>query len=170
MTARFIYENLVANESMVSVSSLRNGLVTSAKKEGTGSAVITTSGNFRGPVDLEYIVEIDGLGTGEVGSSTFKWSDGGGTWNATLVTTPATATELNYGTMITFVGGTGADFVIGDKWYFKGINLFNAGQMLDRDRDHIYRSTNLDSNVIMTEGLLYITTENGYSRILTEAG
>lgn len=168
---RFIFENLAADESMISVSSLRNGLVTSAKKEGTGSAIITTSGNFRGPIDLEYIVEIDSIAGGaEVGQATFKWTDGGGTWNATGVTTPATATELNYDVMIGFTTGAGADFVGGDKWYFKGINLFNAGQMLDRDRDHIYRSTDLDSNVIMTEGLLYIYTENGYSRILTEAG
>ena len=168
--ARFIYENLVEDETMISVSSLRNGLVTSAKKEGTGSAVITTSGNFRGSTDLEYIVEIDSIvGGAEVGQATFKWSDGGGTWDATGVTTPATATELNYGVMIAFTTGAGADFVVGDKWYFKGINLFNAGQMLDRDRDHIYRSEDLDSNVIMTEGLLYITTEGG-AKISTEAG
>ena len=167
---RFIYENLVADESMISVSSLRNGLVTSAKKEGTGSAVITTSGNFRGPIDLEYIVEIDSIAGGaEVGQATYKWSDGGGTWDATGVVTSAVATELNYDTMIAFTTGAGADFVVGDKWYFKGINLFNAGKMLDRDRDHIYRSTNLDSNVIMTQGLRYITTEGG-SKISTEAG
>ncbi len=170
MTARFIFENLVADESMISVSSLRNGLVTSAKKEGTGSAVITISGNFRGPIDLEYIVEIDSIGGGaEVGQATFKWTDGGGTWDATGVLTSATAIELNYGIMISHITGAGADFVVGDKWYFKGINLFNAGQMLDRDRDHIYRSTNLDSNVIMTEGLRYITTEGGL-KISTEAG
>lgn len=169
-TPRFIYDNIVADETMISVSSLRNGLVTSAKKEGTGSAVITTSGNFSGPVDLEYIVEIDSIAGGaEVGQATFKWSDGGGMWNATGVTTPATATELNYGVKIKFTGGAGADFVVGDKWYFKGINLFNAGQMLDRDRDHIYRSADLDTNVIMIEGLLYITTEGG-SKITTEAG
>lgn len=167
---RFIFENLVEDESMLSVSSLRNGLVTSAKKEGIGSAVITTSGNFRGPTDLEYIVEIDSIAiSAEVGFATFKWSDGGGTWNATGVTTPATATELNYGTKIAFAGGAGADFVVGDKWYFKGINLFNARQMLDRDRDHIYRSVSLNSNIIMTEGLLYITTEGGL-KISTEAG
>ena len=168
---RFIYDNLVADESMISVSSLRNGLVMSAKKEGADSAVITISGNFRGPVDLEYIVEIDNIGGGaEVGQATYKWSDGGGTWNAIGVVTPAAPTELNNGMKIAFTGGAGADFVVGDKWYFKGINLFNAGRMLDRDRDHIYRSAELDTNCILTEGLLYITTENGYSRILTEAG
>ena len=167
---RFIYDSLITDESMISVSSLRNGLVTSAKKEGTGSAVITTSGNFRGPIDLEYIVEIDSIAGGaEVGQATFKWSDGGGTWNANGVTTSSTPIELNYGTMIAHTTGAGADFVVGDKWYFKGINLFNAGKMIDRDRDHIYRSKALDSNIIMTEGVLYITTEGG-SKITTEAG
>ena len=146
MTARFIYDNLVADESMISVSSLRNGLVTSAKKEGTGSAVITTSGNFTGSVDLEYIVEIDSIAGGaEVGQATFKWSDGGGGWDATGVITPAAPTELNNGTKIAFTGGAGADFVVGDKWYFKGINLFNAGKMIDRDRDSSYRSTDLEA-------------------------
>ena len=146
MTARFIYDNLVDDESMISVSSLRNGLVTSAKKEGIGSAVITTSGNFTGSVDLEYIVEIDSIAGGaEVGQATFKWSDGGGGWDATGVITPAAPTELNNGTKIAFTGGAGADFVVGDKWYFKGINLFNAGKIIDRDRDSSYRSADLET-------------------------
>ncbi len=125
---------------MLSVSSLRNGLVTAALKEGLGSAILNPSGNYTGAVDKEYIVEIDGLGTGEVGSSTFKWSDGSGGWNATGVTTSASNLLLNNGIYINFTSGTGADFVLGDKWYLKGINLFNAGKMIDLDRDHRYRS------------------------------
>ena len=167
---RFIYDNLISSESMISVSSLRGGMVTGAKKEGTGSAVITVAGAFTGPIDLEYIIEIDGIGGGtEVGQATFKWSDGGGIWNATLVTTPAIATALNYGITILFTGGAGADFALADRWYFKGINLFNAAKTIDRDRDTSYRSSGLDSNIIETEGLLYITTEGG-DRILTEGG
>ena len=165
---RFMYDNLIVSEPMLSVSSLRVGIVTSAKKDGTGSAVITTSGNYTGAVDLEYIVEIDSiLGGAEVGQATFKWSDGGGTWDASGVTTPAVATELNNGVMIAFTTGAGADFVVSDKWYFKGINLFNAGKMVDYDRDHIYRSAELDTFVIETEGLLYIRKEGG-DKILKE--
>jgi len=168
--ARFIYENKITSESMLSVSSLKPGIVTAAKKEGTGSATMTPSGNFTGETDLEYIVEIDSIGGGaEVGQATFKWTDGGGTWNATGVLTSAVAIELNNDAMIAFTTGAGADFVVGDKWYFKGINMFNASKMIDLDRDHVYRSRNLDSNVIMTEGLLYITTEGG-AKITTEAG
>lgn len=138
---RFLYNNFITDESMLSVSSLRSGMVTSAKKEGTGSATITVSGSYSGAADKEYIVEIDSIAGGaEVGQATFKWSDGGGSWDATGVTTPAVATELNDDAYILFSSGSGADFVAGDKWYFKGINLFNPGKMIDMNRDHRYRS------------------------------
>lgn len=209
---RFMASNMITSETMIAVSSLKLGVVTTALKEGTGSASLTPSGGFTGSVDLEYVVEIDGLGTGETGSSTFKWSDdGGATWDATGVTTPtieltitddscvesddtynliftganttpATGTytivsdvitvvtltgggtgyatpptvatqsgdgvitasfealTLNNGVKVAWAAGTGADFVLGDKWYFKGINLYNPGKMLDFDRDSRYRT------------------------------
>lgn len=142
---RFLYNNLITDESMVSVSSLRVGLVTSALKEGTGSGTINTSGDFSGPTDLEYTIEIDGAGTGEVGSSTFKWSDGSGAWNAIGVATSAANVLLNNGVNVNWTAGSGADFVLGDKWYFKAVNLFNPGKMIDLDRDHRYRAATLES-------------------------
>jgi hypothetical protein len=77
--ARFLYNNLITSESIITISSLRSGVVTSALKSGTGSAILNPSGNYSGGVDLEYIVEIDSIAGGaEVGQATFKWSDGGG--------------------------------------------------------------------------------------------
>jgi len=144
--ARFLYNNLISTESMLSVSSLRTGIVTDAKKDGAGSAVISTGGSYSGTTDLEYIVEIDSIAGGaEVGQATFRWSDGGGTWDATGVTTSATPTTLNNGVTVAWTTGSGADFVVGDAWYFKGVNLFNAGKMIDWDRDHRYRSLTLSS-------------------------
>ena len=141
---RFLHDNKITSETMIAVSSLRSGIVTSAKKDGTGSAVLTTSGSYSGSTDLEYIVEIDSIAGGaEVGQATFRWSDGGGTWDASAVTTPAVATELNNGAKIAFTTGSGADFVVGDRWYFKGVNLYNPGKMIDMDRDHRYRSAAL---------------------------
>lgn len=141
---RFLYNNLITSESMFTVSSLRTGIVTAALKEGTGSAVLNPSGNYSGTEDLEYIVEIDSIAGGaEVGQATFKWSDGGGTWDATGVTTSATNIVLNNGVNINWTTGSGADFVVGDKWYLKGVNLFNAGKMIDLNRDHRYRSAAL---------------------------
>jgi len=144
--ARFLYNNLITSESMLTVSSLRAGIVTAAKKEGTGSAVITITGSFSGAVDVEYTVEIDSIAGGaEVAQATFRWSDGGGSWDATGVATSAANILLNNGVSIKWTSGSGADFAVGDRWYFKGINLFNAGKMLDRDRDHLYKSAVLET-------------------------
>ena len=139
--ARFLYSSFITAESMLAVSSLKLGIVTTALKTGTGSASITPSGDFSGSIDLEYVVEIDHAGTGEIGSSTFKWSeDGGENWTATDVATSATDITLSNGVKVKWTAGTGADFVLADKWYFKGINLYNPGKMLDYDRDSRFRS------------------------------
>lgn len=141
---RFIYDNLITDASMITVSSLRKGIVTSAVKNGSGSATLTVYGDFTGSEDLEYTIEIDSVAGGvSVGQATFKWSDGGGSWDASGVTTPSVATELNNGVYVMFTAGPGDDFAVGDKWYFKTINLFNASRMLDNDRDSSYRSAAL---------------------------
>lgn len=143
---RFLYNNLITTETMFAVSSLRQGIITSAIKEGTGSAELNPSGYFTGAVDKEFIVEIDSISGGaEVGQATFKWSDGGGSWNATGVTTAASGLSLGSGASIGFSSGSGNDFILGDKWYFKGINLFNAGKMINYTRDNRYRSAALGS-------------------------
>jgi hypothetical protein len=143
---RFLYDNLITDESMLAVSSLRAGTVSSALKEGAGAATLNPSGVYTGTVDREYIVEIESIAGGaEVGQATFRWSDGSGAWNATGVTTSAADINLNYGVKVNFTTGSGADFVVGDRWYFKGINLFSVGKMIDRDRDHRYRSAALQS-------------------------
>jgi hypothetical protein len=140
---------------MLTVSSLRPGIVTTAKKEGAGSAIIIPSGAFSGAVDLEYIVEIDSIAAGaEVGQATFRWSDGGGTWDGSGITTLTTNILLNNGVYVKWTTGAGADFVVGDKWYFKGINLFNAGKMIDLNRDHTYRSVILESPNTITIDLV----------------
>jgi len=139
---------------MLTVSSLRTGLVTAALKEGTGSATLNPSGNYSGTVDKEYALEIDSIAGGaEVGQATFKWSDGGGSWNASGVTTSAVNITLNTGVQVNWTTGSGADFVVGDKWYLKGINLFNSGKMLDMDRDHRYRSLTLGAPNTVTVNL-----------------
>jgi len=151
---RFLYDNLITDEAMLAVSSLRYGLVMGALKEGSGSAVLSPSGNYTGTADKEYIVEIDSIASGaEVGQATFRWSDGGGGWNASGVVTSATPVLLAEGVYVQWVSGAGADFVVGDRWYFKTINLFNAGKMIDVDRDHRYRSAALQSPNTVTVDL-----------------
>lgn len=143
---RFLYNNLITNNATITVSSQKSGVVTSAYKEGTGSAAMTTSGAFTGSDDLEYIVEIDGVGAGaEIGDATFKWSDGGGSWDATGVATAGTPTLLNNGVYIQFAAGSGDDFAAADRWYFKAINHFGPYKLIDNDRDTRYRSAALGS-------------------------
>jgi len=143
---RFLYDNVLEG-STITVSDTKTGLVSGALKEGTGSATATPAGVFTGTTDLEYTAEIDALGTGEIGSSTFKWKDGGDTWDATGVATSATAIALNNGVTIKWTAGAGADFVLGDTWYWKAVNRFSPSKMLDRDRDTRYRGTQVASAV-----------------------
>jgi hypothetical protein len=74
-------------------------------------------------------------------------------WDATGVLTSAVNILLNNGVYINWSSGSGADFVVGDKWYLKGINLFNAGKMIDLDRDHLYRSAALGAPNTITVDL-----------------
>jgi hypothetical protein len=139
---------------MLSVSSLRLGIVTSAKKTGLGSASMTPSGDYSGTTDKEYIVQIDSIAGGaEVGQATFQWSNGGDAWNASGILTSTGGTLLEAGVYVKFASGTGADFAVGDIWYFKVINLFKAGAMIDLDRDHRYRSAALGTPNTITVDL-----------------
>lgn len=153
-TARLLYDNLITAASMISVSSSRAGTVTTSKKDGTGSATITTSGSYSGSEDLEYTVEIDSVAGGaEVGTATFKWSNGGGSWDATGVTTDSTNITLENGVNIKWTSGSGDDFDLGDTWYFKGIKLFGKAKLIDNDRDTRYRSASLESPNTITVDL-----------------
>lgn len=142
---RFIYQNYISDASMMTASSLAPGLVTSAMKVGTGDSVIVVQGNFTGQEDMEFIVEIDVEGTGELGSSTYRWTNGSGGWNASGVTTSTSPTTLSDGVKISFTTTGTGDFILGDKWYFKGINLYNTSKMLDLNRDTRYRSSEIES-------------------------
>lgn len=147
---RFLYDNLIGDAEIVAYPAGRGGSLSAAIKDGTGSAVISLYGTFTGTSDLEYIVEIDGAGTGEIGSATFKWTDGSGAWNAQVVATSSSYVTLNNGVQIKWTAGTGADFVLGDTWYFKGINPFNTAKMKDLNRDTRFRSVGVSTNTYLT--------------------
>lgn len=132
---------------MITVSSLKLGVVSTALKDGTGSAYITPSGDYTGAIDREYVIET--VASGEIGIATFRWSDDGGvTWEASGVVTSTNPIELNNGVFVKWTAGAGTDIGQSDKWYFKGINLYNPGKMLDMDRDSRYRS--LDKTLSQT--------------------
>lgn len=158
---RFLYDNLITAETMFTVSSLADGVVSLPMKGSTaaggpyGSAVMDTQRAFNGAVSLEYMVEIDSVFSGyEIGQASFRWSDNGGTtWNAQAITTTATWYSLNHNVEIKFTGGSGKDFEVGDSWHFIAFNHFKAGRMLDSDRDTRYRSSSLGSPNTITVDL-----------------
>jgi hypothetical protein len=90
------------------------GMVDIPTKTGTGTLVMQASGNFTGASQLNYKVEIDGVGS----PNTFKWSDdGGSSWDATGVAiTPTVWQTLNNGVKVKFSATTGG--VSGDNWIF----------------------------------------------------
>ena len=148
--SRFFYNNLLSDATFTA-SSVKTGIVTSELKDGTGSGVMAPTGNFSADEDLEYTIEIDDISGGtEVGQSLFRWKDGGTTWDATNVTTSTVPITLNNGISIKFTSGTGADFVLGDMWFFNGENRFSTSKMIDLDRDTTYRSNNdISINIVM---------------------
>lgn len=151
---RFLYDNLITSETMISASSLRPGIVTQAKKAGAGSATLAPSGLYSGATDKEYILEIDSVAGGaEIGQATFHWSNGGGEWNATGVATSAINLLLENGIYVKWIAGSGDDFELGDEWTLKGVNLYNTNAMIDRDRDHRYRSAVLEAPNTITVDL-----------------
>lgn len=145
--SRFFYNNFITAASMITADSQASGSVSGAEKtQGTsGTAIMVSTGDFTGATDLRYTVQIDGLGTGEVGSSTYRWKNSdtaAGSWEATGVTTSATPVTLNNGVDIFFTGGDGADFELSDTWVFETEATYSTGNLIDLDRNKIFRSGN----------------------------
>jgi len=117
------------------ISGTTGSAISSATKNGSGSGDITISGPYTGVEDKSYKIEIDSAG--ELGDATFKWSDTGGTtWNQTGVTTGSDI-PLNNGLHVTFTGGSGTDFELGDHWTFSAREL-DESEALPSDSDEYY--------------------------------
>lgn len=145
---------------MLTPSSSATGIVSRGQKEGSGSAALTTDGDFSGSQDLDYLIQVDLAG--EVGVATFLWSDDGGdTVDATGVVTSTSLQTLNNGVRVSFAGGSGTDFTLGDVWRFKGILPYGKGKVIDRDRDTEFRSGD------PTTGAITVTIDLGSAKTPT---
>lgn len=147
---RFLYDNLLtATMFSCGTAYQKKGIVTAPYKEGVGSAELTCYGNYKHYEDLEYLVQISATGVSsghEVGSAKFDWADGV-SWDATGVVTSNSTIDLSHGTKIYFSSGAGNDFEIGDNFYFKGINPFKPGNLVDGNLDTKWKTR--------TEGTFY---------------
>lgn len=131
---RFLYQNLLTSTMLnCNTAHQKKGIVTAPYKEGQGSGGLICVGAYDHYEDLEYVVEIDGTGGGnEKGQAEFRWRDGTA-WDASTLLIPEGTVALTHGAVIQFTSGVGDDFYLGDIWYFKGINLFKPGNMVDGD-------------------------------------
>ncbi len=147
--SRFLYNNLITSGNSLTIDSVKPGIATTALKDGTGSASMSTDGDFTGSQDLEYLIEVSVSGTStEVGEALFRYSTVTTNWIETGVTTTTTFTSLNNGVSVAFTGGAASDFINLDRFYFKGINFCNAEKLVDWDRDTRYRSDDVSGSSI----------------------
>ncbi len=147
--------------------------VIAAKKNFVGAAYITTpvftgaglddftvSGTYTGGTDIDFRVEIDGVGVGTY--DTFRWSaDGGSTWMDSSRPMAGAPQALSSGVYVDFIDITG--HTIGDYWDF-------TARTPNVDADVLFTAVNTgrDSNLIRVEYVdpdlptqdLEITVEN----------
>jgi len=155
-TLKFLYENL-AESATITLSSQANGKYSYAAKEGKGVASMTVGGVYSGTNDRTYLVECDSVSAGsEIGQATVRWrsSDTAGAWEQTGVVTMTTpVTTLEDGLTISFQGGTGTDFVVGDSWQFYVKATYGFERLLDRNRMTGWKSTgDTSENIVIDAG------------------
>lgn len=88
-------------------------------KSGSGSAVMTLAGTYRGELVQDYLLKIET--SGEVGNAACRWSvDQGQSWRERGVATagPEDPVALDNGLAVYWESGSGTDLVAGDRWTF----------------------------------------------------
>jgi hypothetical protein len=158
---RFLYENLISSASMLTLSSHADGRLSSVVKDGDGSATMLAYGPYQGEIDLYYTIEIDSVSAGaELGYATFRWRTSNtavGTWEQTGVTTQTTpaialsADGLGTNIKVSFAGGDGDDFEVGDKWHFDTRANYGSERLLDRNRNTYWQSSGIVTEHIVID-------------------
>ena len=138
----FMYDNLISNPAMISLSSAAPGTVGMPAPAAAGSATAHASGQYTGDVDQVFLVEIDSMAEGsQIGQATFRWRrTDREVWEATELPTAGELTELADGVAIKWVSGGGDDFVLGDSWSVLAVRPHGATALLDNDRDQCWIS------------------------------
>lgn len=154
---RFLHNNLITVDNIVA-SAVRGGVISGSVKVGTGSALMYTSGTYTGTNRRSYLCQIDSISAGaEVGQATFKWRSSdtaSGTWEATGVTTSATAVTLEDGIDVLWVSGTGADFAVNDQFSFWTIPSYGALNVVNfLDRGSVFLGPDATTSIDFTVNL-----------------
>lgn len=165
--ARFLYNNLIRENSIAVTGSLRAylttwggtecgpvGILTSAIKSGSGSATMAVTGTYTITYDMEFVIEIDSVAVGvSVGEATYKIGYGG-SWIYTGVTTSISPVQIgSTGIYIAFTAGAGDDFALGDTWYFKGVHTYGYNNLVDGSRDNRFRTSSVAATTYISADL-----------------
>lgn len=158
---RLFYENLITAVSEITLSSQAAGRRSGSSKSGDGSATMEIYGSFAGEFDLSYEIECDSIAGGaDVGEATIRWRTSNttsGSWEQTGITTATTpyialsSDGLGTGIQISFVGGVGNDFAVGDTWKFECRATYGGDRLIDRNRNTYWKSTGITSESIVID-------------------
>ncbi|MDE0333268.1 MAG: hypothetical protein OXL41_15545 [Nitrospinae bacterium] len=119
MGHRFMYRNLIDDETLITATSVEKGFVGAGvpRVAGAGGSMIF-SGAYTGDDQEVYSVEIEA--PGDVGSARFRWrktSLPNNGWKASNIPTALTDIELDSGVKVRFAGGLDSPaFALGDHW------------------------------------------------------
>ena len=148
---------------------------------GGGSLSLTTDSNYLGTDNREYIVEIDGDGTGANGHDTFRWSiDGGANFNDYGIEIDTDVNNsLGSGIEITFDSNT--SYQLGDRWRIKAypineiVEVGRYGSFADRLAttrqnfiDAVNRANNMGKLAIRAKASVVESTSSGWFNSLDE--
>ena len=146
MSYWFSETNFVASASL-SVSSQAEGIVGYPLKEGLGAAAAVSDGSYTGSGGVLYRLEIDSVSAGkEIGQATFRWkrSDSASGWEESGRATSESVAVLDRGVKVRWIGGTGDDLELGDRWIIETNTPFGPAGLADLNRDTAFRSGGLD--------------------------
>ena len=148
---------------------------------GGGSLNLTTDSNYLGTDNREYIVEIDGDGTGANGHDTFRWSiDGGANFNDYGIEIDTDLNNsLGSGIEISFDSNT--SYQLGDRWRIKAypineiVEVGRYGSFADRLAttrqnfiDAVNRANNMGKLAMRAKASVVESTSSGWFNSLDE--
>lgn len=119
MGHRFMYQNLIGDETVITATSVERGFVGAGvpRVANAGGSMIF-SGAYAGEDQEVYSVEIEA--PGDVGNARFRWrktSTPTSGWEASNIHTTLTDIALDSGVKVRFVDGADSSaFALGDRW------------------------------------------------------
>ena len=136
MGHRFMYRNLIDDETLITAASVEKGFVGAGvpRVAGAGGSMIF-SGAYAGEDQEVYSAEIEA--PGDVGSARFRWrktSTPAGGWEASNIPTALTDVALDAGVKVRFVDGADSPaFARGDRWQATANRFYSPRRIYDLD-------------------------------------